>query len=218
MESTPEQQPAPERRGALEIVWRPVSDLTPYIRNARLHPEEQIEALANSIRRFGFNVPVGISSAGGLRTGHARVLAAKRLGWRDVPTVSLDHLSEEEQRLYILADNRIAEAGETDAALVALELQELHGLGLDVGGVGFDAAALEELFAGADEEPEAEDGFVDPEPEERAPKKAGTQLVIGPYRMKIGRDAFLSWQEALRRGSGFRKEKIEAEIRRRLGL
>ena len=84
-------------------------DLVRYEGNARKHPKKQIQRLADSIRAFGFNAPVLINANNVLLAGHGRVEAAKLLGLATIPCLRLEHMSEEEQRGYILADNRIAE-------------------------------------------------------------------------------------------------------------
>ena len=95
--------------GAEKIEMRSVAELVPYARNARTHSDEQVSVMAASIGRYGFNNPVLIDAAGGIIAGHGRVLAAKRLGMEVIPVVPLAHLTEEEKRAYILADNKIAE-------------------------------------------------------------------------------------------------------------
>jgi ParB-like chromosome segregation protein Spo0J len=86
-----------------------VSALQPYARNARTHSRRQIKKIAASIERFGFVNPVLIDENNLIIAGHGRVAAAKLLGWTEVPTLRVEHLSETEKRAYILADNRLAE-------------------------------------------------------------------------------------------------------------
>jgi len=127
----------------LAIVYRPVAELIPNARNPRKHSAEQIAKIAASIREFGFNAPVLVDGAAGVIAGHGRLLAARQLGMERVPTIELGHLSEEQKRLYVLADNRLGELGEWDPALLTAELEELQALGLDTGLAGFDLAELE---------------------------------------------------------------------------
>jgi ParB-like chromosome segregation protein Spo0J len=91
------------------VQMRPVSDLVPYSGNARTHSRKQIRQIADSITRFGFTNPVLTDDAGGIIAGHGRVAAARLLGLSEVPTICLSHLSPEERRAYVLADNKLAE-------------------------------------------------------------------------------------------------------------
>jgi len=80
---------------------------------------------------FGFNVPVLIDGKGGVLAGHGRVLAARRLGLKEVPTITLDHLGEAERRAFMIADNRLAELASWHDGRLGLELLELKTLDLD---------------------------------------------------------------------------------------
>jgi len=80
------------------IIFRPVSELRPYARNARTHSKRQITQIADSIRRFGFTNPVLVSGDSEIIAGHGRVEAAKQLGMTEVPTLLLAHLSAAERR------------------------------------------------------------------------------------------------------------------------
>ena len=93
----------------LDIVYRKISDLTPYSRNARTHSKAQIRKIADSIRAFGFTNPILLDKTAMIIAGHGRVQAAKLLGIAEVPTIELANLTEDEVRAYILADDRLAE-------------------------------------------------------------------------------------------------------------
>ena len=124
----------------MELV--PVNDLIPYERNARIHPAEQIRALQASIRERGFLVPLLIDAHRQVIAGHGRLLAAKALGMEIVPCVFAEHLTEEQRRSYMLADNRLAEMSGWDMDTVRVELQELKSKGVDIGVTGFTLAEL----------------------------------------------------------------------------
>ena len=102
-----------------------VSALKPYARNARTHSRRQIKKIAASISRFGFVNPVLIDENNQIIAGHGRVAGAKLLGWREVPTLRIEHLDETEKRAYILADNRLAEEAGWDKEILAIELRWL---------------------------------------------------------------------------------------------
>lgn len=120
------------------MVELPVADLIPYERNAKLHPEEQIEKIAASIKEFGFLSPCLVDKAGNIIAGHGRVEAAKRIGLEKVPCVYVEGLSDEQRRAYILADNRLTELGGWDEDLVNWELGTLANEGFDVEILGFE--------------------------------------------------------------------------------
>lgn len=127
----------------MKTINKAPDELIPYARNAKKHSGEQVAAIAASIRQFGFNAPVLIGGDNGIIAGHGRVLAAQKLGLKEVPCIVLDHLSETERRAYILADNRLAEmGGGWDAEMLKLEVGEL-GNALD--GLGFSSEEMEGL-------------------------------------------------------------------------
>ena len=93
----------------MNIESRLIGELRPYPRNARIHSRKQIRQIANSIERFGFCNPVLVDDGGQIIAGHGRVEAAKPLNFRELPTVRLSHLSDDEKRANVLADNKLAE-------------------------------------------------------------------------------------------------------------
>jgi hypothetical protein len=105
--------------------------LIPYARNAKLHSDAQVAAIAGSIREFGFCNPVLIDKDGGIIAGHGRVLAARKLKLEKVPCVRLDHLDDNQRRAYILADNRLAETGGGwDMEMLQAEIAAIDWAGL----------------------------------------------------------------------------------------
>lgn len=110
-----------------EIIKINPLSLKPHPKNSRKHSKEQIQAIADSIKRYGFNRAVGIRN-GYILSGHGTVEAAKLLKMNVVPCVSLDHLSDDEARAYIIADNRTAELSLWDKDVLQDELQDLNGL------------------------------------------------------------------------------------------
>lgn len=129
-------------RARLKVRYVAVAKLVPYTRNARQHPKKQLEQIADSIRRYGFTSPVLIDGERGILAGHGRVKAADMVGLKEVPCIELGHLSEREKREYILADNKLAEGGTWDDALLRLELTDLRSMGTDLKLVGFRASEL----------------------------------------------------------------------------
>lgn len=136
-----------ELKGAQAVEWWPVDRLLPSARNARKHGARQIELIGDSIRRFGFNVPVLATAAGEIIAGHGRVLGARHISWPRVPVIVCDHMSDAERRAFMLADNKLAELSDWDLDVLSSELQDLEGLGVYVGGLGFNLAELEQQIA-----------------------------------------------------------------------
>ena len=103
---------------ATEMQVRPIEGLKAYENNARVHDEDQIAELCESIRVFGFVRPLLITGDGGVLCGHGRLEAAKRLGMPALPCVLADHMAAEQRAAYILADNRLAEHAKWDSTLI----------------------------------------------------------------------------------------------------
>lgn len=131
-----------------EIINRAVADLRPYPRNARTHSKKQVRQIADSINRFGFTNPVLIDGSNQILAGHGRIEAAKLLGIATVPCLRIDHLTSEEKRAFILADNKIALNAGWDEELLALELKELlnTNLDFDLSLTGFTIAEIDNLL------------------------------------------------------------------------
>ena len=116
----------------MKIEYTPVRELRPHPNNARTHSKKQIRQIAKSIQQFGFCNPVLVDDAKQIIAGHGRVEAAKLLGIDAVPTVRLSHLSAADKRAYVLADNKLAEKAGWDRELLAIELQGLIELDVDI--------------------------------------------------------------------------------------
>lgn len=124
----------------------PLTRLSPYAHNARIHSAEQVAQIAESIRTFGFNNPILVDAQGGIIAGHGRYAAAVKLGMETAPVILLDHLSDRERRAYIIADNKLAESSSWDTAMLAGELQTLLDEEFDIGLTGFDQAEFDKLM------------------------------------------------------------------------
>ncbi len=106
--------------------------------------------IAASIREFGWTVPILVDGDNGIVGGHARVLAARKLGLDTVPCIELAHLSEAQKRAYVIADNKLAENAGWDEDLLGVELGELHDLGFDLALTGFDEDELSDFLGETD--------------------------------------------------------------------
>jgi|SRR5581483_7449448 len=130
----------------MHIEYAFVRELRPHPSNARTHSRKQIKQIARSIEQFGFCNPVLVDDGNHIIAGHGRVEAAKLLGLEAVPTCRLSHLSDEEKRAYILADNKLAEKAGWDKELLAIELQGLIELDIDIELTGFETAEIDLLL------------------------------------------------------------------------
>lgn len=126
--------------------------LIPYARNARTHSADQVAQIAASIKEFGFTNPVLIDETGGIIAGHGRVLAARKLGLVEVPTIKLDYLTETQKKAYIIADNKLALNAGWDERMLGLEVKEIEEAGFDLSLMGFSEKELNELLAFGDED------------------------------------------------------------------
>jgi ParB-like nuclease family protein len=133
----------------LAVVWRRIETLRSDPANPRSHSPKQIHQLTRSIGAFGFNVPILVDRTLRIIAGHGRLLAAQELGWREVPTILLDHLSEAEARAFMIADNRVAESAVWNNTLLIEQLKELSfSSELVIETTGFEATEIELLTGG----------------------------------------------------------------------
>jgi DNA modification methylase len=161
--------------------------LIPYARNPRTHTEEQIAQIAASIAEFGFVNPVLVGADGVIIAGHARVMAARKLGIAEVPVIVLDHLSEAQRRALVIADNRLAQNAGWDEEMLRVELEALREDEFNLDLLGFEDAEIEALLA----EPEGESaGLTDedavPEAQETAVTVPGDVWLLGDHRLLCG--------------------------------
>lgn len=130
----------------LTIEYLPLDTLKAAPHNSRTHTKKQKALIAESIKRFGMVTPVAIDAEGQLIYGHARVEAARLVGLDEVPVVTLEHLSPDERRAYLLADNRLALEAGWNRELLAIELQELQALDFDLPALGFNLPEIDSLY------------------------------------------------------------------------
>lgn len=135
----------------LNIKYKNINTLHPYKKNAKKHDKKQVEQIANSIKEFGFTQPVIIDKNNCVVAGHGRILGAKKAGLKEVPTVCLEDLTEEQIKAYRLIDNKLNES-EWDKTLLSEELDELAEQNMDMDLFGFEIDTLQ-------------DGIIEVEPE-----------------------------------------------------
>jgi len=125
---------------AKSIEMRDTATLNPYERNPRTHPESQIEQLKNSIRQWGWTVPILIDEDDTVLAGHGRLHAATEMGIEQVPCVVATGWSEDQKRAYVIADNQLAENSNWDTARLLNELKDINESGFDISMTGFDGS------------------------------------------------------------------------------
>lgn len=111
----------------LKIEYLTPAELQPYANNAKLHPDAQVEQIANSIKEFDFSDPIGIWGENEVVEGHGRLMAALKLGLEEVPVIRLDHLTDEQRKAYALAHNQTTMTSGWDADKLLSELKTLQG-------------------------------------------------------------------------------------------
>jgi hypothetical protein len=186
---------------ALRIEYLPVAQLRPYERNARTHSDAQIDAIAESIRQFGFNSPILIDDNNGVIAGHARLAAARKLELDTVPCVRLSHLNDAQRRAYILADNRLAEMAVWDVPLLSLEIETLTLEDVDLSFLDLDSLLPAEVFPIEDDGEGEQDA---PAIKTKQPKPAETKPapITYPLLVNLPRAAYEKLKLLRRRMGG----------------
>ena len=117
----------------MNVEYIPVGQLKPYEKNARKHAEYDVGQIAESIERYGFNDPIGIWGKDNIIVeGHGRLLAAKKLGMKEVPCIRLDDLTDKQRREYAILHNKTAELSSWDFDLLAEDISDLDFSGFDI--------------------------------------------------------------------------------------
>lgn len=174
-------------RPGLSVTLRSIATLVPDPKNARQHSAKHVRQLAKSIEAFGFNVPILIDNDRQVIAGHGRLLAAQHLGWTEVPTITLSHLTPDQARAYAIADNRLTEISEWDDRLLAEQLKALSevDLGFDLDVIGFDLPEIDLRIQGLNSD--AEEDFSEEElSEDPIVSQPGDLWALGPHRIFCG--------------------------------
>lgn len=165
----------------LKIIYKEVDELIPYVNNPR-NNTNAVDAVASSIKNFGFKVPIVVDRENEIVTGHTRLLAAKKLGMSEVPVVVADDLSDAEVKAFRLADNKVSELSGWDWSLLESELDELEDLDLefDMEEFGFDLLSESGEYTDV-----LEDEFDDELPVQ-GKTKSGNVWILGKHRLMCG--------------------------------
>ena len=163
----------------LKVDYIPIEQLKPYEKNAKIHTQEQIEQIKNSIREFGMNDPIGIWGKDNLIVeGHGRLIACKELGFDEVPVIRLDSLTDEQRRAYTLVHNQTTMNTGFDIDILN---EELESIDLDMTSYGFDDIQIDDI----EEEKEIIEDEV-PEVQEETKAKLGDIYQLGNHRLMCG--------------------------------
>lgn len=184
---------------AVELRDVEIAKLKPYERNAKQHPDEQVEKIGRSIQELGFISPCLIDQEYNVIAGHGRILAAKKIGWETVPCIFVEGLTEEERKAYILADNRLTEIGEWDMDMVQEELAALADANFDISLTGFDPdLRFDDSMAQIDE-----DGWTAEEEKaaEEPKSRIGDIYQLGNHRLMCGDSTDPDMVKALMNGT-----------------
>ena len=122
----------------LKINYRKSGDLIPYVNNSRTHSDQQVQQVASSIKEFGFTNPILIDEDSGIIAGHGRLMAAQKLGLDEVPTITLEGLTEAQRKAYVIADNKLALNSGWDDELLKVEIEALSDSDFDLDILGWD--------------------------------------------------------------------------------
>lgn len=166
----------------LKIKYKTTKELIPYEKNPR-NNKNAIDKVAASIKEFGFNNPIIIDSNDVIIAGHTRLLAAEKIGIKEVPTVQVGDLSEEQIRAFRIADNKVAEIAEWDIGLLTAELEDLQSMSYDIELTGFDLSEFNGLLT------KEEDDFDVSETLQEIKEpitKPGDLWILGNHRLVCG--------------------------------
>lgn len=206
----------------INLEYRDISELKNYEYNPRDN-SPAIESVANSIKTFGFLIPVVVDANDVLIAGHTRVAAATSLGMVEVPVVQVDHLSEAEINAFRVIDNKVAELAKWDFDLLAGEISKLQGSGLTLTDFGYTREELDCLTDVVADDCLNTDNLVDMESrdrirrtERRAPATA--RCVIGELVFFVPATEYREWVNGVRTLCDYNEQEIIAELKRRLGI
>lgn len=210
-------------RSRVQIDYVDIGDITPYESNPRDNAEA-IASVANSIRTFGFLVPVVLDESNEIIAGHTRYEAAIRIGMTEIPCIVASNLTEEQVAQFRIIDNKVSELARWDMDLLSGEITKLRDSGIDFTDFGFRQEEIDCLSdvvsgdclnnTGITEEDTARPSTGTGDP--RAP--ARTRTVIGEFVFFIPTEAYKRWARQVRTENDFDEEEIVQDLMNRLGM
>jgi len=188
------------------LAYLPIGSIVPDPSNPRQHSLEQIRAIANSIEAFGFNVPILVDNGNRVVAGHGRLEAGQMIGLAEVPVIRLEHLSEQQAKAYMLADNKLTDRSSWDDRKLAIVLKELTDITLDfeIEATGFEAPEIDLRIQSLEPPVESTDSADEVEPTHGPPaSRPGDLWTLGNHRLLCGNaldpqayDALLAGEKA----------------------
>ncbi len=167
-----------------KITKKNIDDLIPYARNSRTHSDEQIAQIAASIKEWGWTTPVLIDESGEIIAGHGRVMAARKLDIKEVPTMIAVGWTKAQKQAYVLADNQLPQNAGWDMDLLKVEVMDLNLEGFDLSLMGFNDDMMAGLLTEETEGLTDEDAV--PELTEDPITKLGDIWTLGNHRLMCG--------------------------------
>jgi ParB-like nuclease domain len=171
------------------VTYLPLGSIVADPGNPRRHTRRQIAAIARSIKAFGFNAPIMVDSNNRIVAGHGRLEAAKLLGMSELPVIRLEHLSEQQAKAYMLADNKLTDASNWDDRKLAIVLKELSEIALDfeIEATGFEPPEIDLLIQSLESPEEAKDSADEFDAPEGPPvSRLGDLWTLGGHRLVCG--------------------------------
>jgi DNA modification methylase len=171
----------------MQVTLWPLEKIIPFARNARVIPQSAIDKVAASIQEFGFVQPIVVDAHSVVIIGHVRRLASMQLGMKAVPVHVARGLSAEKVRALRLADNRTNEETSWDSDLLAFELEDLRGMGVDLDLTGFNFDEIDAFLASREEStPGLTGDDAAPELPESPVSKTGDLWILGTHKLLVG--------------------------------
>jgi len=168
----------------MQVEMWDIDKVKEYDRNPRCN-DEAVNAVAQSIREFGFKVPALVDKDGVLIAGHTRLKAARKLGMKQIPVIRADDLTPQQVQALRLADNKLHELSTWDVELLPLELSALKDADFDLSVLGFGEEELAKLLDGG-----VQEGLTDPDevpaPPDEATTRPGDLWILGDHRLLCG--------------------------------
>lgn len=214
---------APQAPGIrVQLEYLDITELHPYDFNPRQNAGA-VDSLANSIRSFGFLIPVVVDAENVVVAGHTRIEAAKKLGMTEVPTIRVTHLTDEQVNAFRLIDNKVAELAKWDFDLLAGEIGKLQDSGLTLTDFGWSREELDCLSDMVKDDCLSSDGLVDAEATERIRRAerrapATARVVIGEIVFFVPAADYRTWIDGVRTLHDYDETAIIADLRSRLGF
>jgi hypothetical protein len=210
------------RKRKVDILYADIHDILPYANNPRDN-EQAIQSVANSIKTFGFVVPIIVDKDNVIVAGHTRYAASQLLGLSEVPIIIAEHLTPDQIAQFRLIDNKVSELARWDFDMLAGEITMLQDSGIDFTQFGWspeeidcltDVVADDCLSAGSVASMDAAERGR--RSEKRAPNN--TRLVVGEFVLFIPTVAYRRWSEELRVNCNYDEADINNMIKDRLGI